>query len=129
LRREGCEGQSVAKRDKKDAKAPAKGSLGAAATALEDAISRYEDLVASAGRIPLHTQKNLEKAAEALQSAATLQDGRRAAAGARRRDRDHERAADRRGGGPATACAGRPGANVGDELAAGPVRGSRAGGA
>ena len=45
-----------------------------APTALVEAIARCEEMVARASRIPLDSRKNLEKAAEAIQAAAALQE-------------------------------------------------------
>jgi chromosome segregation ATPase len=66
----------VSKRDRKGEPKAAGGAtgVGPAGAALDDAIRRYEDAVAAAAKIPLNSQKNLERAAESLGEAAKLQE-------------------------------------------------------
>ncbi|HVY49671.1 MAG TPA: hypothetical protein VHB21_27445 [Minicystis sp.] len=59
---------------KRDGRGGTGSGLAAAAGALDGAIARYEELVGQAAKIPLDSQKNLERAAEAVQRAATHQE-------------------------------------------------------
>jgi hypothetical protein len=67
----------VSKRDRKAEPKPASGSaggVGPAGAALDEAIRRYEEAVSAAAKIPLNSQKNLERAGESLREAAALQE-------------------------------------------------------
>jgi hypothetical protein len=55
------------------AKPDEKGALAEAATALEDELERFEQLAASSLRVPLDSQRNLDKAAHAAQDAGECQ--------------------------------------------------------
>jgi hypothetical protein len=79
----------VSKRDKsgqpsatKEARDRGLGELAAAALALEKEIDRFEDLAATAERLPLDTRKNLERAAKVTTEAAGSQDRVNATLGA-----------------------------------------------